>query len=553
MERKNLFNLLAVLGLTIALVGGVVMAHQAEAQPISPQDVSRLEGSIGTGFTYQGRLLDNGTPVDGTCGFTFSLYGSSGGADQIGTTQNKTNVPVENGYFTVADLDFGAGAFDGSERWLEITAGCPSGEPHALLNPRVPLSAAPYAHSLRPGADIVGDIDVGSVVCADNSGNGYGLTGWSAGGHGVRGRSDSTSGYGVYGHSPNGTGVYGKGAVTGTVGIATAGSGVARGVYGESKSTLGTGVKGKASAATGETFGVVGESDSPDGVGVAGYADSSTGTNYGVWGMAFSSDGYGVHGIGDSESGLVPGVVFRKGAGVWGDSDQDPGVYGTSDSDNAVEGMSNSGNGVVGISTSGYGASGFSATGIGVLGTAPMTGTMGTATASGGYGVYGRGPADGFGIYSEGNTHVEGELTWQAKTSYVAVAAAAFHPHQDGYDFRNDGRTLAPEDETSTFYLAPVQLPHGAVVTKVIFSWSDGADPQDGSASLYRVDGMGGETVMATMETQAAGGAYYSTDETINVPTIDNGQYAYYVWLVLPHPDVWAHSVTIEYTITEPY
>jgi hypothetical protein len=334
----------------------------------------------------------------------------------------------------------------------------------------------------------------------------------------------STSAAGVLGSSDTDADVRGSGTLTGTIGIATASTGVARGVYGES--------------------------NSPYGTGVAGYAGSSTGTNYGVLGMASSPLGYGVRGIGKSESGAITG-----GAGVWGDSKDGVGVYGSSNTDDGVYGRSTAGSGVHGYSQIGTGVSGNGLFSVetGVCGTAPCTGTVGIAYASGGIGVYGQGPSDGYGVYSEGNTHVEGELTWKAKTSYVSVPAAAFHPRGGGYDFTNNGHTLQNGDSASDFYLAPVQLPHGATVTKMTFYWWDYSTPNNGLCSLYRINLAGSEDQMANALTSGDAGASTSSEDTIiNYAKVDNSQYAYYLWLHLPDSAVKAHGVVIEYTTTEP-
>jgi len=43
-------------------------------------------------------------------------------------------------------LDFGSSAFSGDSRWLEIAVRCPAGGgPYTSLDPRQPLTAAPYA------------------------------------------------------------------------------------------------------------------------------------------------------------------------------------------------------------------------------------------------------------------------------------------------------------------------------------------------------------------------------------------------------------------------
>lgn len=96
-----------------------------------------------TAFTYQGRLLDNGTAPTGNYDFEFSLWDASSVGNQRGSTVTLTNVLVSSGIFTV-NLDFGI-EFPGSARFLEISvrqAGIP---PYTPLAPRQPISSAPYA------------------------------------------------------------------------------------------------------------------------------------------------------------------------------------------------------------------------------------------------------------------------------------------------------------------------------------------------------------------------------------------------------------------------
>src|SRR5438552_17135394 len=71
-----------------------------------------------TAFTYQGQLRDGGTNASGTYTMIFKLYDAVTNGIQIGSAV--TNSPtLANGLFTL-NLDFGAGAFNGAARWLEI-------------------------------------------------------------------------------------------------------------------------------------------------------------------------------------------------------------------------------------------------------------------------------------------------------------------------------------------------------------------------------------------------------------------------------------------------
>ncbi|MBI2566688.1 MAG: hypothetical protein HYV63_06615 [Candidatus Schekmanbacteria bacterium] len=104
-----------------------------------------MAAAVGTSFTYQGLLSTGNGPVTGTCDLDFRLFDSFSTGSQIGTTFSSTGVEVSEGRFTVS-LDFGAGAFDGNERWLELAVACPSGSgTPGTLSPRQALTAAPYA------------------------------------------------------------------------------------------------------------------------------------------------------------------------------------------------------------------------------------------------------------------------------------------------------------------------------------------------------------------------------------------------------------------------
>ena len=98
-----------------------------------------------TAFTYQGRLTENGIPANSTNDLTFTLYTTDLGSVTVGVGNVVNNLVVSNGLFTVT-LDYGASAFDGSERWLQIAArpGTSVGAYTNLL-PRQRLTSTPYA------------------------------------------------------------------------------------------------------------------------------------------------------------------------------------------------------------------------------------------------------------------------------------------------------------------------------------------------------------------------------------------------------------------------
>ncbi len=98
-----------------------------------------------TAFSYQGKLDEGGVPANGPYDFQFLLFDAASSGSQIGSTVSVNDLTVTAGIFTTT-LDFGAAAFPGANRWLEISvrAGASTGA-YTTLNPRQQISATPYA------------------------------------------------------------------------------------------------------------------------------------------------------------------------------------------------------------------------------------------------------------------------------------------------------------------------------------------------------------------------------------------------------------------------
>jgi hypothetical protein len=97
---------------------------------------------LGTAFTYQGQLKSGGSGVTGACEMAFRLFDAATVGNPVGVPLTQT-VAVNEGLFT-SQLDFGAGAFQGDARWLEIAVKCPGDATFTPLS-RQALTAAPYA------------------------------------------------------------------------------------------------------------------------------------------------------------------------------------------------------------------------------------------------------------------------------------------------------------------------------------------------------------------------------------------------------------------------
>ena len=96
-------------------------------------------------FTYQGQLSSNGVAATGLFDARFTLYDAAAAGNQIASPITIAPLGVTNGLFT-AELTYGATAFDGNARGLEIgvrTNG--SVAAYTILAPRQALTATPYA------------------------------------------------------------------------------------------------------------------------------------------------------------------------------------------------------------------------------------------------------------------------------------------------------------------------------------------------------------------------------------------------------------------------
>ena len=102
---------------------------------------------VPSSITYQGQLsVADGAPAESPADMRFRLYNAASGGAQIGPEVSLAGQQLSpDGRFTV-QLDFGAAAYDGNARWLEIDVRTPSPSgAYTTLTGRQQLTAVPYA------------------------------------------------------------------------------------------------------------------------------------------------------------------------------------------------------------------------------------------------------------------------------------------------------------------------------------------------------------------------------------------------------------------------
>ena len=128
-------------------------------------------------FTFQGKLADTGTAATGTYQMEFRLFDALTAGTQIGSTISIPTVSVSQGIFS-APLNFGANAFPGPARFLEIAVRRNAGEAFVTLSPRQEVNSSPYSiksksTDLAQNANQLGGVAAGEYVTTSTVGNSF--------------------------------------------------------------------------------------------------------------------------------------------------------------------------------------------------------------------------------------------------------------------------------------------------------------------------------------------------------------------------------------------
>ena len=186
---KGYWKLVVLMVLALAGLLLAVASAWAGPQGAGPAEPMAPAGVVSGTISYQGRLLQGNTPVNGNREITFNLYTQASGGAPLWSQPR--DVTVNNGLFN-ADLTLDPAFFNGQALWLGVQVEGDLQE----MSPRQPLLPAPYAFSLRPGAVI--SANLGAPLLLLNNSDGWGI------------ESHSTNGFGVAGYSTNDVAVYGE-------------------------------------------------------------------------------------------------------------------------------------------------------------------------------------------------------------------------------------------------------------------------------------------------------------------------------------------------------
>ncbi len=148
------YRMLIGLLLVLLLTASTAQAQTPPGAGSDPQNAI-AGGSATETFTYQGYLENGGKPANGYYDFLFYIYDASVDGTLISACQTFEHEMVTDGIFTfnlVPTIGLHE-TFNGGLRWIEVRVR-PSGSATYFTLPRQPITAVPYAWSLKPGAVI---------------------------------------------------------------------------------------------------------------------------------------------------------------------------------------------------------------------------------------------------------------------------------------------------------------------------------------------------------------------------------------------------------------
>ncbi len=512
----------------------LAMMAVALAIAVTGGDVSARPTSQTAAITYQGLLKSAGGAVNGSVDLQFKLFDAAAAGNQVGSTLASNAVVVVDGVFT-SSLDFGALAYNGEERWLEISVASPAGGgigPFTTLSPRQKLASAPYAafalNALLPATygHAVNFSNAGNAFNGVFTGSGFGLT--SLNPLALSGLIDSSNIGGTYGNAlalSNASNTFngsfsGSGAALTSLNAANIASGnlnVARMPTGGAW-TLASNLNINANAL------VVEQATGEVGIGTA----TPTVTLEVVRTPPSNNIG--------------PVAIFRQA--------------GATSSVGAVRFQNSAGNHFnLGITTANEFALGYNSN-------ISLSGDLLRMTSTGNLGIGTISPAAK--LHVAGNARIDGTITLPATVRNATLHASMFQPSSNATAFTiSPSRLSCTTSAAVVRFFAPVTLPDGAVITSVVGFVDDDSPNQDMTFSLVALDLTTGVSA-TTGAASSSGGTVFGTDPPQQIAitglplTADNTTTAYAVqvdWTVPSGPTGGSLALCgarVTYSVTQP-
>jgi len=150
--------------------------------------------------------------------------------------------------------------------------------------------------------------------------------------------------------------------------------------------------------------------------------------------------------------------------------------------------------------------------------------------------------------------YIEGTITIPTTTRYYSIPGSAWLPYQDAYAFTRNAGYIHTTTLGITTWWAPVNLPHGAVVTEFRAWVWDGHGTDDIDVYLYRQTGNDVDVMASVASSGSLPWWQWWNDTSIDYATINNEDYAYVARGNLRSGSS-SHAlsrVRITYTIEEP-
>jgi len=493
----------------MALVGAILQAVPVQAAP------------VGTAFTYQGQLKQDGVPANGRFDFRFSLQTTQFGV-VLPAPQCRRGVTVVNGLFTT-DVEFPAGTFVGPPFSLQVHVktfnpneifDCTPNtfDPFTAVGPPQPIQPTPYAlHALSapPGSSL--DAPDGSPIDAlvvDAEGNvGIGtlvpISKLQVAGDI---RSDGT--IGIQARNPNNV---------------------------------------SANAFLGWLNDIARIRIGGNGTGAANGLDIQTTsdrsllrlTHDGLVGINTASPQTELHVFDDGAARIrVESATGQAGISFLSDSTVENVIYSPNGSDDlrffmgTADRLAVTALGNVGIGTN------VPVERLHVEGSAFVTGGVSAGQV-------------------ETDLVIADAVTIAATTRFVSLSAADFAPGSNSKVVSSGGGPMlafGDNPDVAATAFAPVGLPHGAVIQEFTAFVNDSSSVQNITVSLRRRDVLAaGVATMASVGTNSTPAQFQALSTTaISVPTADNQGFTYFIHATWGGSGILLAGARIEYTVTSP-